>query len=169
MANRVTRTARGPRRRTHWARFSGAATVFSSSSSVIMASSATGHEGETLVRVRGALDASLSGVTAANDGFQCALGIGLVTTAAFNAGVASVPVPISDAGWDGWLLHRFFDLRGGIVGDGSVASAIHLELDSKAMRKANEDETLIAVLQAVESGTATMNVFFQSRILSMVG
>ncbi len=93
--------------------------------------------------------------------------MGVVTLAASTAGVVSIPTPITEASWDGWLLHRYFGVEKvtGDAGGGFMA----LELDSKAMRKGNEDEVLAGVLDVVETGVAVANVQVRVRALTMIG
>jgi len=42
---------------------------------------------------------------------------------------------------------------------------VHLEIDSKAMRKQNRNDTLFGVLQVTEAGTAVAIVDFNTRTL----
>jgi len=120
----------------------------------------------TLIRTRGLLTLLLTGATSAGDGFQGAFGIGRVTSAALDVGIGSVPSPIAELAWDGWLYHTFFSchaqdtsLRGGI------AQAMQIVIDSKAMRKFDVQEDIYAAIESVEIGTAAMSVFFDSRML----
>jgi len=65
-------------------------------------------DGTTTVRTRGELVMYLESASAAGDGFTGAFGIAKATMAAVTAGVASVPTPMTEVEWDGWLYHRFF-------------------------------------------------------------
>ncbi len=158
---------RAARRKTHWVSVSGAASL-SVTGPFLLFTAAIGHEGETIVRVRGLLEVLLTAATAAGDGFSGAFGIAIVTTAAATAGVGSIPTPVTEAGWDGWLLHRFLGIHR-TMEVGGPGPHMLLELDSKAMRKANEDESLVGVLDVIEDGTAVMDVIVQARVLSMIG
>ena len=104
------------------------------------------------------------------------MGIGIATLAAVTAGVASVPTPITEAGWDGWLWHMFFQCRAAGIIDGSAmgdtdavnptAAAVRFEIDSKAMRKFEDtDLAIYAALEVSEVGTSTMVWSFDSRAL----
>ena len=98
-----------------------------------------------------------------------AVGIGIVTNEAFAIGATAIPGPISEADWDGWMYHRFFDLHKGLADTTDGSSAIEFEVDSKAMRKWDGGaETLVGMVEAVEAGTASMDVFFDSRVLLKV-
>ena len=120
----------------------------------------------TIVRLRGSFQAYLRSATAADDGFHCALGIGIVSDDAFTIGVTAVPNPIADANWPGWLYHRFFDLHAsGAFSADDPNGSIQFEVDSKAMRKFGSNEILMANLEVVEDTTATMTAWFDSRVL----
>ena len=108
---------------------------------------------------------SFNAATAVGDGYTGACAIGLVTTAAFTAGVTAIPTPLTELGWDGWLWYQFFDIRAGL--DVALNSNIsqQFEVDSKAMRKLTEDMTCVAVIEIVEQGTAQIEVLFNSRQL----
>ena len=70
----------------------------------------------TVVRTRGLFHCFLDGVLAADgDGFFGAVGIGLVSTAAFDAGITAVPTLVTEAVWDGWLWHSFFGVHSGDI------------------------------------------------------
>jgi len=166
MARRVVvRTGRSARRRTHWVEQSGAASL-TVTSSVLLFTSQFGHEGETIARVRGLLHGLLEVAASVGDGFFGAFGMGVVTSAAAAAGVASIPTPLTEAGWDGWFLHQYFSVGRSLNGDGESAL---LQLDSKAMRKGNEDEAVVGVVEVIENGAASMDFQVRVRILSMIG
>jgi len=124
-------------------------------------------DGLTLVRLRGSVQALLTQATAIADGFHCAMGIGIVNEDAFAIGVTTIMDPLTDADWDGWLYHRFFDLHAQsstTVGPGP-ADNLQFEVDSKAMRKTTDGDVIFAALEVVEQTTAVMQVFFDSRVL----
>ena len=166
------------RRRTGWTVGPGGATeanITASSVTILGSGIVTTLDGHTIARIRGEFMAYLISATAVNDGFGCALGIGLVTEDAFDVGATAVPDPLTEMEWDGWMYHRLFAIRapGVIVGAASedadnvmaTTSAIRFEVDTKAMRKFEERMALIAVLEVVENGTAVMQVNFNSRML----
>ena len=123
----------------------------------------------TIVRVRGIITATLETVGAIGDGFFGAHGIGIATTAAFTAGIASLPTPLTEEDWDGWLWHTYFDIRAvtATIGDGvnAVGAVDRTIIDSKAMRIWTEDMTLFGVTEVTESGTSNVEVQGQSRVL----
>lgn len=147
----------------------------SSTATIMLQGGAVNVDGITLVRTRGEFNIALTAATAATDGFHGAFGIGLVSLPAFNAGIASVPTPVAEEDWEGWLYHRYFSLfSGGVIDASSTSSdnqanptcaALRVEIDSKAMRKLGEDMVLYAAVELTETGTATASIFMDSRVL----
>ena len=75
-----------------------------------------------------------------------AYGMCVVNTDAFVAGVASIPSPFDDADWAGWFVWRSFSLRIDSVTQVGVVSQFRVqEVDSKAMRKISQNETVVTV------------------------
>ncbi len=124
---------------------------------------------QTIIRIRGGVSLWMLSATSAGDGFIGALGICLVPTTAFIAGVASVPTPLTEPEWDGWMWYQVFDLRAvtSTFADGVNAAVVaqHYEIDSKAMRKWDQQMTLCGVVETVESGTASMEFNAETRVL----
>ena len=171
MARRVRNSGfnRGPRRAVDWsasapiAGYSGLA----GSSAVISENFTPIVGGETIIRTRGLFSYGSDQVAATED-IVGAFGICVVTAQALSVGITAVPHPATDASWGGWLYHTFFaqQMR--------FASAIGLEpqwvnnivIDSKAMRKVDEDERLVVV---IENTSTTGMLFYNSeRFLSKV-
>ena len=123
----------------------------------------------TIVRIRGLCAIQLLTVDAVGAGFFGAIGIGIVSTPAFTAGIASVPTPITEANWEGWMFHQFFDVRSltTTLGDGAnaVKAVENMVIDTKAMRKFGQDETLMAVVEVFESTNASMELTSDMRVL----
>jgi len=132
-------------------------------------------DGVTLIRTRGRLQLYLEAATSGRDGFSGAFGIGVATTAAVVAGAASVPTPITEQDWEGWLFWTAIQLHAGdpITGDAvvdadlvNVQTAVQIvDIDSKAMRKLGEDMTIYGALEVTEVGTATLDWSVDSRML----
>ncbi len=102
---------------------------------------------ETLIRVRGLFTVQTDQTAAAEAPFG-AIGIAVVSDEAAAAGAASVPLPYTDAESDLWVMHQFFAAPfefGTAVGFSDVAR--QYEIDSKAMRKVSEDQTLVLMVQ----------------------
>ncbi len=117
---------------------------------------------ETLLRTRGQIMASFDS-SAVNEAATIAAGIAFVSTRALLAGAASVPRPSSEGGYP-WLWHGWFDVSsvpsvGGasISGEGLVQ---RLMVDSKAMRKVKEDESMILAFEMCDSVDLGGNVVF---------
>ena len=169
------------RRSTAWDAGTGGTgtTAITASESVFLGSAVSlvaGVSKLTVVRTRGEFLAFLTQASALDNGFRGAFGIGIASLAAVTAGIASVPTPISDAGSDNWLYHRFFAcvtpraLTGATALDvdnvNVVSAAVRYEVDSKAMRIMTDDQALYACVEVVEAGTALLRVSFDSRILA---
>ena len=162
---------RSQRRRTAWSVGTGGTGLISgaSSQSVIAGSGLIpNQDGLTIVRTRGLFDWFLDGPgTADGDGYFGAFGIGIVTDAAFAAGITAIPTPITEQDWDGWFYHTFLSVhQPDVTFGGSPAAHQRIEVDSKAMRKIAVGETVVAVIEVVEIGTATFNAFWDSRQLA---
>jgi len=161
---------RSRRRKTEWFEGVGSQSplqVSSSSNGFLGAGLITSFGEETMVRHRGLFVANLVSATSAGDGFIGAVGIGIVSSSAFTAGISSVPTPVTEMGWDGWLWHSFFEVHKGSV-DGVGSEHQRIELDSKAMRKLEEAMTVYAAFEVTEIGTAAVDLFLDSRVLSML-
>ena len=167
-----SRQDRGPKRLTNWGLGPGSVTAeaFAASTAAILGSGITFGAAGTIVRIRGEFSCMLTSFTGAGDGFQGAVGIGIASSAAFTAGIASLPTPLTEAAWDGWMWHRFFGCRGnGTSPDGVGLGSFRAEIDSKAMRKVSDEMTMFAVAEVVETGTASMLIFLDTRALLKEG
>ena len=171
----MARRVQGARRRVGWeigpkTGTTGAEQSATASGSLLatIGSGAT-TDGLTLVRTRGELLIRLSVADAVGSGYQGAFGIGVVTAAAFTAGAASVPTPITEDSWDGWLYHTYFQVlaQSTTLSDGTNAlSAVFRQtVDSKAMRKLRLDDVVFAAFEFTETGTSTLSMNFNSRLL----
>ncbi len=173
----------GLRRKTSWDLGPGqvgAQTRLSSTTSIIASSAITPTvDGLTVVRMRGELLLQLFEASATAAGFSGAFGIGLGSAAAVGVGVSAVEVPINNEDWDGWLYHRYFSVfaSDAIVlataasesgQNHSVAAALRIEVDSKAMRKISVGDAIYAAIQVTEAGVAQMDWYFNSRMLFML-
>ena len=163
--------ARGPRRLNSWDDGTGgvpAQTITGSTVAFVGNAVSVLTDGTTLVRTRGQLDVILAAASAAGDGYQGAFGIGVTTQAAVAVGITAVPTPITEQTWDGWLYWTPISVHVGeaTAGDKNWASgAQRTTVDSKAMRKLKEDQSIFAVWEVTEIGTATATIFWDSRAL----
>ena len=102
----------------------------------------------TIVRMRGQVSVKPE-VLAADVDIVGALGVGIVSTDAFGAGAASVPGPFLQADWPGWFVWRSFSYHF----EFQDATGIHypmwdFEVDSKAMRKVSQNETVVIMAES---------------------
>jgi len=158
----------GRQRKKSWDEGPGstAATAISTSSATILGSGALAvNDGQTILRTRGLLALTMLTAGSLGDGFFGAFGIGIVTEQAFSIGITAMPAPVAEADWDGWLYHTFVDVRTGLNPGANASSFQKLMVDSKAMRKINQGETIFAALEVVEVGVATLDAHFDSRVL----
>ena len=159
------------RRQSSWAvgpsgivsRTSTGASLFGTGSQAI-------DNGLTHVRLRGELLGFLTSIAAALDGFDCGFGVCIVSENAFGIGVTAIPNPITDIGWDGWLYHKLFALKGAVTGtfDETLSAQVRIEIDSKAMRKFKATDLMVAVVDVTEVGTSQVDFSFQSRALDKI-
>ena len=122
----------------------------------------------TITRFRGSLLLTMNNDEVANEGFDWAFGVAVVSQNAFGVGITAIPAPLTDIAWDGWFVHE----QGTIVQPEAVpnfssdALVERRPLDSKAMRKINETDTIVAVLETSEIGDGTtMSAFLRTRML----
>ena len=126
-------------------------------------------DGLTLIRTRGFFAVYAVAVSAISSGWLGAVAIGITSLEAFNAGIASLRSPLTDADSDSWLWHQFFDVRAitATISDGANGDALvfKTDVDSKAMRKLTEDDVIYVIIDQVEEGVSTLRWQFDSRIL----
>ena len=117
----------------------------------------------TIIRTRGHISIQ-PGSFAADLNVVGAIGLGVVSTEAFTAGIASIPEPFSDADWGGWFVWRSFSLHLDVQSAAGfdVNSALEFEVDSKAMRKVSTNETMVLV---AESQQGAFDVSMPLRVL----
>ena len=163
--------SRAPRRIVDWGLGPAVAVEsFTVASTSIWTLGTTPSQNLTVVRTRGIAHVILTAAAAIGDGFNGAFGIYMMTEDAFAAGDASALDPVDDANSDMWLWHHYFSVKAvtGTISDGvNAASCSHrIEIDSKAMRKNFDPErVMVGVTQVVEQGTATMEIFAETRQL----
>ena len=124
----------------------------------------------TIVRIRGSLQLIQTSQTAVGDGVNGAIGIGLASAPAFAAGIGSLPTPLAEEDWQGWMWHQYFQMRAitATESDGSNAQAVNLrmDIDSKAMRKFGTETVLFGAIEFVLSGGAAWEFNARTRILA---
>ena len=166
--------SRRPRRKTAWGVGPDTiADVFSSTSTQTWDTgiALANEEQATIVRIHGFVQLFLTASDAAASGFAVAMGFGIVTAEAFAAGVASMPSPLTDANWDGWMWHKFVQVRSiaaAAADFNGLASVQNIDIDVKAMRILQSDNTLFGATEVVETGTATLQVNADTRLLLLL-
>ncbi len=123
---------------------------------------------ETLIRCRGLLVIQSNQIAAAEQPFG-AIGLCLVTDQAFAAGAGSIPLPYTDSESDAWLLHQFWAAPFQF-GDGTGFARIdaQYQLDSKAMRRVTQDDTVLMVLEVGSAAAIGVNYRWDMRLLTKV-
>jgi len=147
------RKAGGPKRQTTWIGPADQGYIaLASTTKVLLASfdpSAAGLVKPTVVRTRGPLSVRPN-VYSADVDIVGAFGVAVVSDQAFGIGITAIPGPFDDANWDGWFVWQSFSYRFELVdgtGDFYPASS-EIEIDSKAMRKISQNETIVLVMQS---------------------
>jgi len=94
-------------------------------------------------------------------------GIAVIEEPAATVGITAVPLPGADAASEAWFYHRFlasdWDFITG-VGFDSVGRTHMIEVDSKAMRKLQDNQRIVVVVQ--NQGPFGIDVISQLRFLS---
>ncbi len=122
----------------------------------------TPGEALTIVRTRGFVCIKPNSV-AADAEIIGAVGMGIVSSEALTAGIASMPEPFTDADWGGWALWRAFSYDFEFSdASGFNFPGWNFELDSKAMRKMGPNEALVVI---AESQTGAYDMAFIHRVL----
>ena len=100
----------------------------------------------TIIRTRGILTV-LSDQTAATETQMGGIGVGFVNEVAGTLGITALPGPTTDPNWEGWFVYQRFTQRMLVATAVGMASrggsGGSYEIDSKAMRKFDGDETMV--------------------------
>ena len=168
---RLAFKARGPKRKTTWAGFTQQGYVgVATTAKVLVASldlAAFGLLAPTLVRSRGQVSLTGDATGTADSRVVGAFGMGIVSTDARAAGIASIPGPFSDSDWGGWAVLRPFSFVWEFGSNvGFARASVEIEVDSKAMRKIEANEELVFV---AESQSGAFDISMPIRTLFMLG
>ncbi len=172
MANRVIRSpqrfSRGPKRVTDWTGIADASVNFQAvaASAKALLIVFAGNTEETIVRCRGIVTVKSDqiGSTEAQIG---ALSMAVVSSQAATTGASAIPGPMTSPGYAGWFVYEMFGNQMAL----STAAGfdprfgITREIDSKAMRKIGEDESVVIMYENGANGLGT-DVFVNVRILT---
>ena len=123
--------------------------------------------GETIIRTRGLFSVASDQVASA-ESYMGAYGLAVVTAQALSVGITAIPHPVTDAPWGGWFFHQYFCADYHVVASTGIAAPwfSNYVIDSKAMRKLDEDERLVAVVE--NSSGEGMKLWDSIRILTKV-
>ena len=119
----------------------------------------------TIMRTRGVLFVASDQVVA-SELTAGVMGMAVVSTPAATAGIASVPTPVTENFSDLFFLHQYYGLN---VGTNSATTSLNTvkgfayPFDSKAMRKVNDDESIIVTLE--NATTVGINFAMMFRML----
>ena len=155
------------RRMTEWSNFdTGGGTAVAAAGATLLSGLAFESPG-TIVRTRGMISIHPTSPDV-NVSVAGAFGVGLVSAEAFAAGVASVPTPMTDADWGGWMVMEPFvyhiDGGSGSPTEQTIVS-LQINVDSKAMRKVEPNSVMIFI---AESLTGAFTVTDLTRLLLML-
>ncbi len=146
----------GHRRLTQWVGPPAQAFVAVANGGATIIDSLVIEESATIVRNRGAVVIRPSFV-GADLAIVGAYGVGVVSSEAFTAGIASVPEPYSDADWGGWMVWRSFASQIEFDVDGTFVSSFQLEIDLNAMRKVTPNEVVVYVAESQSGAFSVMD------------
>ena len=153
--------SRGPKRSTSWVGPADQGFIAVAAGAKQIISSLPVTTDITLVRSRG--EVGIQPQVNTDVIITGAYGMAVVTDQAFAAGVASLPGPLTDADWDGWAVWRSFAFQQvQLDATGTLLSTIRQEVDSKAMRKLTDNETLVVI---AESQATAFEISFGVRTL----
>jgi len=160
-ARGFARARGGPRRQVTWIGPADQGYVAVASGAKVLVGSfdaaANGLEKPTVVRTRGEVSIIPSS-TASDLSMVGAYGLAIVSDQAFGIGITAIPGPWSDPSWDGWFVWRPFGLRVEVIDSTGVFMSQHSqEVDSKAMRKITDNETLVLVAES-QSGAVSISM-----------
>ena len=165
-----TRTfRRGPRRPVDWSASASltAYTTIAASTVQLLETFVPIVGGETVVRTRGMVSIG-SDQDGANETQAGAFGICVVTAQAAALGITAIPDPITDGAWGGWFVHQYFANRFRFLdstGTGWITTQ-QFEIDSKAMRKVDEEERVVVVV--TNAAAQGMVIWNSERFLTKV-
>ena len=168
MARRAVAHRRGPKRATDWSASvpQAAYTGVAAATAQLLETFSPIVGGETLVRTRG-LFAIRTDQPTADENQIGAIGMAIVTAQAVSVGITVIFHPATDAAWGGWFWHAYYAHRIEVViGAGFAFDGVFQTIiDSKAMRKIDEDERLVVVIENLADG---IEVLTNERFLTKV-
>jgi len=149
----------GPKRLTGWFGITAVQTTEVAAGGTLVSSLSAGAlalRPFTIVRTHLTVHAR-SDQGAASESYLASVAMCVVSEQAAAIGVTAVPTPITDQESDLFFLHM--DLMGSLAIDtavGTLMQGVNREMDSKAMRKVNEDQDVILVTEGGVLGGGTI-------------
>jgi len=116
----------------------------------------------TIIRLRGDFRISSDQVAVQENPFGAA-GAMVVNGEAFDAGVASMPTPVTESFDDRWMWHQYWSAQTEIGGTNN--SVAHYPIDSKSMRKIELGDVFVVVLEN-QNTTQAASFVLNMRILA---
>ena len=141
----------GSERQTSWFPIDITSTTVSSLGSILNSLTAAEQAKRPFTVVRTHLHYEMtSDQTAASENQIAGLGLAVVSDQASGIGNTAVPTPLADLGSDLWFVHElmFGDFLFGDATGFIDPSGVRGRIDSKAMRKVNDDEDIVVVAEA---------------------
>jgi len=122
----------------------------------------------TLVRTRGAMQALVTNSGISDNVIEVVLGIIVVSLEAFNAGIASIPTPLSDPerAWIVWQPLAVTAISAN-PDQGAFGTFAQVAVDSRGMRKVKFDDIFVAVFEGFQLSATTGTVVLCSYTLRM--
>ena len=126
-------------------------------------------EPATVLRMLGEYVLMNTGPLTAGDRAKVAVGIGVVSTDAFNLGATAMPDPAGEADypWLYWAEHQMFTPVGGTIDPNAAGMSLRRSFDIRSMRKMKPRESLAAMVEYGDgAGTPPLQFLFsQTRVL----
>ncbi len=120
----------------------------------------------TVIRTRGFFGVRTDQVSA-SESFDASLGYSVVSDQAAAVGVTAVPTPESDRGSDLFFVYESimgrFNFVSAVGMEGNILQS--MQFDSKAMRKVNDDQTIVSVIESSTASATGPTVHDSARIL----
>ncbi len=139
--------ARGPSRKTDWIGWANTPMTAITGNTKTLFAELEFTQPETIVRTRGQLIIGLQ-TGAADIEVNGAVGMAIVSEAAAATGAGAIPGPWTDNDWDGWFVLQPFSLIFDVTTDiGRQTIQTVIEVDSKAMRKTLDGDTLVVMIE----------------------
>jgi len=161
---------RTPKRPTFWEGATGAFTLTTgtvSTATVVSEATLENTPNPTLIRIHGHVFVHVTARGAAGDAIVLGMGMIPQSSAAVAAGVASMPVPVTDVS-SPWIMHRQVVLDSNIAPPNGtdIGANLHIVIDNKSMRKFDLNQALqFTVQNTVIAGTLSVSIAFAFRFL----